>query len=198
MESQFKNMHQVISSYIEITDEEWTSYSSMLGVRKIKKKTTLLSEGTLCKEVLFVSKGFLRIYFVDNNGEEKTFHFALENTFATDYKSFLKGVPSNYSIQAMEDSEVFVMPLEMVQGGYQKLQQGEKLGRRIAEDYFMMFNDKIQAIYTQTPLERYKDLTLSFPNIFQRVPQHFIASYLNISAVHLSRLKNAEPSASLR
>jgi len=186
-------MHQVISSYIEITDEEWTSYSSMLGVKKIKKKTTLLSEGTLCKEVLFVSKGFLRIYFVDNNGEEKTFHFALENTFATDYKSFLKGVPSNYSIQAMEDSEVFVMPLEMVQGGYQKLQQGEKLGRRIAEDYFMMFNDKIQAIYTQTPLERYKDLTLSFPNIFQRVPQHFIASYLNISAVHLSRLKNAEP-----
>jgi CRP-like cAMP-binding protein len=198
MESQFKNMHQVISSYIEITDEEWTSYSSMLGVRKIKKKTTLLSEGTLCKEVLFVSKGFLRIYFVDNNGEEKTFHFALENTFATDYKSFLKGVPSNYSIQAMEDSEVFVMPLEMVQGGYQKLQQGEKLGRRIAEDYFMMFNDKIQAIYTQTPLERYKDLTLSFPNIFQRVPQHFIASYLNISAVHLSRLKNAEPSTSIR
>ncbi|MFT4644969.1 MAG: CRP-like cAMP-binding protein [Planctomycetota bacterium] len=198
MESQFKNMHQVISSYIEITDEEWTSYSSMLGVRKIKKKTTLLSEGTLCKEVLFVSKGFLRIYFVDNNGEEKTFHFALENTFATDYKSFLKGVPSNYSIQAMEDTEVFVMSLEMVQGGYQKLQQGEKLGRRIAEDYFMMFNDKIQAIYTQTPLERYKDLTLSFPNIFQRVPQHFIASYLNISAVHLSRLKNAEPSTSIR
>lgn len=191
-------MHQVISSYIEITDEEWTSYSSMLGVRKIKKKTTLLSEGTLCKEVLFVSKGFLRIYFVDNNGEEKTFHFALENTFATDYKSFLKGVPSNYSIQAMEDTEVFVMSLEMVQGGYQKLQQGEKLGRRIAEDYFMMFNDKIQAIYTQTPLERYKDLTLSFPNIFQRVPQHFIASYLNISAVHLSRLKNAEPSTSIR
>jgi CRP-like cAMP-binding protein len=198
MESQFKNMHQVISSYIEIIDEEWTSYSSMLGVRKIKKKTTLLSEGTLCKEVLFLSKGFLRIYFVENKGEEKTFHFALENTFATDYKSFLKGVPSNYSIQAMEDTEVFVMSLEMVQGGYQKLQQGEKLGRRIAEDYFMMFNDKIQAIYTQTPLERYKDLTLSFPNIFQRVPQHFIASYLNISAVHLSRLKNAEPSTSIR
>jgi CRP-like cAMP-binding protein len=198
MESQFKNMHQVISSYIEITDKEWTLYSSMLGVKKIKKKTRLLSEGTLCKEVFFINSGLLRIYFVDNNGEEKTFHFALENTFATDYNSFLKEIPSNYSIQAMEDTEVFVLSLEMVQDGYQKLQQGEKLGRRIAEDYFMMFNDKIQAIYTQTPLERYKDLTLSFPNIFQRVPQHFIASYLNISAVHLSRLKNSESLASLK
>jgi CRP-like cAMP-binding protein len=198
MESQFKNMYQVISSYIEITDQEWTSYSSMLGVKKIKKKTRLLSEGTLCKEMFFINSGLLRIYFVDNNGEEKTFHLALENTFPADYQPFLKGSPSNYSIQAMEDTEVFVPSLEMGQGGYQKLQQGEKLGRRIAEDYFMMFNDKIQAIYAQTPLEHYKDLMLSFPNIFQRVPQHFIASYLNISAVHLSRLKNAEPSASLR
>jgi CRP-like cAMP-binding protein len=191
MSDQFKNIQQVISNYIEISDEEWTYYSSMLQVKVLKKKTMLLSEGTICKEVFFVNSGLLRIYFVDNKGEEKTFHFALEKTFATDYKSFLKGIPSNYSIQAMEDTKVLVMPFEMVQDGYTKLRFGEKLGRRIAEDYFCMFNDKIQAIYTQNPLERYNSLTASFPNIFQRVPQHLIASYLNISSVHLSRLKNA-------
>lgn len=191
MSDQFKNIHQVISSHIQVSDEEWAYYSSLLEVKVFKKKTMLLSEGTICKEVFFVNSGLLRIYFVDNNGEEKTFHFALEKTFATDYKSFLKGIPSNYSIQAMEDTEVLVMSLEMVQNGYSKLRFGEKLGRRIAEDYFCMFNDKIQAIYTQTPLERYNSLTASFPNIFQRVSQHLIASYLNISSVHLSRLKNA-------
>jgi CRP-like cAMP-binding protein len=191
MSDQFKNIQQVISSYIEISDEEWAYYSSMLQIKTLKKKTMLLSEGTICKEVFFVNSGLLRIYFVDNKGEEKTFHFALEKTFATDYKSFLKGIPSNYSIQAMEDTKVLVMPFEMVQDGYTKLRFGEKLGRRIAEDYFCMFNDKIQAIYTQNPLERYNSLTASFPNIFQRVPQHLIASYLNISSVHLSRLKNA-------
>lgn len=191
MSDQFKNIHQVISSHIQVSDEEWAYYSSLLEVKVFKKKTMLLSEGTICKEVFFVNSGLLRIYFVDNNGEEKTFHFALEKTFATDYKSFLKGIPSNYSIQAMEDTEVLVMSLEMVQNGYSNLRFGEKLGRRIAEDYFCMFNDKIQAIYTQTPLERYNSLTASFPNIFQRVSQHLIASYLNISSVHLSRLKNA-------
>jgi len=191
MSDQFKNIQQVISNYIEISDDEWLHYSSMLQVKVLKKKTMLLSEGTTCKEVFFVNSGLLRIYFVDNNGEEKTFHFALEKTFATDYKSFLKGIPSNYSIQAMEDTEVLVMPFEMVHNGYTKLRFGEKLGRLIAEDYFCMFNDKIQALYTQTPLERYNSLTASFPNIFQRVPQHLIASYLNISSVHLSRLKNA-------
>lgn len=191
MNTQFKNIHKVISSFIEISDEEWGHYSSMLQVKEIKKKTIILSEGSICKEVFFINKGLLRIFFVDNNGEEKTFHFALEKTFATDYKSFLKEIPSNYSIQAMEDTQVLVMSLDMILGGYKMLTNGEKLGRLLAEDYFFMFNDKIQAMYTQTPLERYNDLTSSFPKIFQRVPQHLIASYLNISPVHLSRLINA-------
>jgi CRP-like cAMP-binding protein len=191
MNTQFKNIHKVISTYIEISDEEWARYSSMLCVKEIKKKSIILSEGSICREVFFINKGLLRIFFVDNNGEEKTFHFALEKTFATDYKSFLKEIPSNYSIQAMEDTQVLVMSLDMILGGYKMLANGEKLGRLLAEDYFFMFNDKIQAMYTQTPLERYNDLTSSFPKLFQRVPQHLIASYLNISPVHLSRLINA-------
>jgi CRP-like cAMP-binding protein len=191
MSNQYKNIRQVLSSYIEISDEEWREYVSMLKVKVFKKRTTILCEGHICKEVLFINSGLLRIYFVDNNEDEKTFHFALENTFATDYKSFLTEIPATYSIQAMEDTEVFVMSLEMIQNGYQKLRFGEKLGRLLAEHYFFMYNDKIQAIYTQSPLERYHNLTSSFPNIFQRVPQHLIAAYLNISSVHLSRLKNA-------
>lgn len=191
MNPNFKSIHHVISSLIEINDEEWTFYSSMLREKEFKKKEIILVEGSICKEVFFVNKGLLRVFFVDNKGEEKTFHFALENTLATDYKSLLKGIPSNYSIQAMEDTQVVIMSLEMVQEGYKKLRNGEKLGRLLAEHYFFLFNEKIQSIYTETPLERYDNLTTSFPNIFQRVPQHLIASYLNISSVHLSRLKNS-------
>jgi|TARA_B110000967_G_scaffold64023_1_gene65993 CRP-like cAMP-binding protein len=192
MKEQFKNIHQVISSFIELSDEEWINYFSMFKTKEINKKEIILHEGNICKDVFFINKGVLRFYFVDNNGEEKTFHFAIENTFATDYKSFLKRIPSSYSIQALEDTQVITMSLEMLLSGYEILNNGEKLGRLLAEDYFFMFNDKIQAIYTQTPLERYHDLTISFPEIFQRVPQHLIASYLNISSVHLSRLKNAD------
>ena len=185
-----KGIHQVISSYIDINEEEWAIYSSMLKVKKIKKKDIVLKAGSTCTDVLFINSGLLRVYFMDKDGAEKTFHFALENTFATDYKSLLKGVPSNYTIQAMEDTQVVVMSKEMIYEGYKSLRKGEKLGRLLAEQYFFMFNDKIQSIYTKTPLERYNNLNNSFPNIFQRVPQHLIASYLNISSVHLSRLKN--------
>jgi hypothetical protein len=84
------------------------------------------------------------------------------------------------------------MSFEMMQTGYKTLRNGEKLGRLIAEDYFFIFNDKVKSIYTKTPLERYNDMNVKFPKILQRVSQHYIASYLNISSVHLSRLKNSE------
>jgi CRP-like cAMP-binding protein len=191
MNYSFKNIHQVISSYIKMSDEEWALYSSMLKVKEIKKKEIILTQGTICKDIYFVNKGLLRIFFLDNDGEEKTFHFAQENTFATDYESFLKSVPSNYSIQALEDCHVLIMSHEMLHAGYKMLKYGEKLGRLLAEDYFFLFNHKIQSFYTQTPIERYNCLKISFPNLFQRVPQHLIASYLNITSVHLSRLINS-------
>lgn len=191
MHKQLENIKQVISHYIEISDEEWTSYSSAFRVQQFKKKELLLSQGDDCRDVYFVVDGLLRVFFVDSEGEEKTFHFSFENTFSTDYESFLKRIPSNYSIQALEDTTVVLMSFDMLHGGYKNLRNGEKLGRLLAEEYFFIFNDKIQAIYTQSPLERYNKLIKKFPNILQRIPQHYIASYLNISSVHLSRLKNS-------
>lgn len=192
MNDNFKSILEAISSYIEISDEEWGIYSSKLKLKEFKKKETVLSKGEVCKDIYFINKGLIRMFYVDNKGDEKTFHFALENTFATDYESFLRSFPASYSIQALEDCEVLVMSLEMLLGGYKILENGEKLGRLLAEEYFFLFNNKIQSIYTQTPLERYNKLKESFPNLFQRVPQHLVASYLNISSVHLSRLKNSD------
>ena len=190
MENQLENIKILISNYIEISDEEWISYSSQFCVKGIEKKEIILSQGAICRDVIFVVDGLLRVFFVDNDGEEKTFHFSYENTFSADYESFLKKIPSNYSIQALEDTTVVLMSYEMLHDGYKNLRNGEKLGRLLAEEYFFIFNDKIQLIYTKTPIERYNNLDKKFPNILQRIPQHYIASYLNISSVHLSRLKN--------
>jgi len=192
MSREIEQIRRVISGYIDFNEEEWEQYASMFRVRKVAKKAVLLNEGAVCRDVFFVCSGLLRIYFIDHHGEEKTFHFSLENTFATDYESLLKVVPAHYSIQAMEDTTVVLMSLEMLQSGYQILQNGEKLGRLLAETYFFLLSDKIRAIYTQSPLERYNSMNTAYPGIVQRIPQHYLASYLNISSVHLSRLKHSE------
>jgi CRP-like cAMP-binding protein len=192
MNNNIESIFRVISGYIDINEKEWTYYASMFREKKLKKKEIILKEGSNCRDVFFVVRGLLRVYFVDKEGDEKTFHFALENTFVTDYKSFLKRLPSNFSVQAMEDSTIVLMSYDMLHDGYKKLRFGEKLGRLLAEDYLFLFSDKIQSIYTESPMERYKSMNLKFPKILQRIPQHYIASYLNISSVHLSRLKNTD------
>lgn len=190
MNDPIDQIKKAISNYIEVDDLEWADYAQDFNLKSVKKKELILQQGRICNTIFFVRKGLLRVFFVDADGEEKTFHFSMENTFSADYESFLKKKPSNYSIQTLEDSELILMPFEMLHRGYEILKNGEKLGRLLAEEYFFLFSSKIHAIYTQSPMDRYNQLNKAFPNLLQRVPQHYIASFLNISPVHLSRLKN--------
>jgi len=189
MSKDFEDIYKLICHYIEIDDNEWQQCKAMFRHKLFKKRQIVLSKGDLCREIYFVVKGIIRIYYIDQNDDEKIFHFALENTFATDYQSFLKGNTADFYIQALEDTTVIVITYEMLQLLYSNLRQGEKLGRLIAEDYFFLMNEKIRGLYTQTPLQRYNSMNEAYPKILVRVPQHYIASYLNITPVHLSRLK---------
>ena len=179
----------LISKYIEVNDNEWEHFTSMLQYKEVRKNEIILSEGSSTPNIYFVLSGVLRTYFVNSDGEEKTFFFSIENSSAADYESFLKGSKSRYTIQALEDASVAIVSLDMLKNIYETLQHGEKLGRIFAEKYFFLWSDRIQDIYTLTPIERYNNMRYQFPDILQRVPQHYIASYLNITPVHLSRLK---------
>lgn len=134
----------------------------------------------------------MRVIVHDNDGAEHSIHFALENQFIADYSSFIQRQPSLYTLQALEETEVVVMPRSVVEWGYQHLKEGEKLGRLIAEFYFIYQDNRIKNTYARTPKERYDTITEVFPNIHNRVPQHMIASYLGITPVHLSRLKKSD------
>ncbi|NSW44547.1 MAG: Crp/Fnr family transcriptional regulator [Bacteroidales bacterium] len=188
-QSILSNIYNYISSIIEIDDNEWSYYSAMFEIKEIKKKDILLMPDSICKNVYFVNHGLLRIFFLDRNGNEITFYFALENDLATDLESFLLETPSHYCIQALEDTQVVVWSRYMIQDGYYHLRYGDRLARIILEKYFVLFSRKLQSLYTKNPLERYNDMIKRYPTIMQRIPQHYIASYLNITSVHLSRLK---------
>ncbi|HEY4831939.1 MAG TPA: hypothetical protein VIH61_05195, partial [Waddliaceae bacterium] len=75
--------------------------------------------------------------------------------------------------------------------GYEHIKEGNKLGRLLAEHYFMMITDKVEEIYADDVLDRLDKLNDTFPGIDQRVPQHMIASFLGITPVHLSRLRSS-------
>jgi CRP-like cAMP-binding protein len=178
-----------IRHMISISDAEMDGLLHSCYTQKFPKSALLSQPGKTPEAVFFIEKGIVRVIVTDKEGLEHTIHFALENQFIADYSSFILQQPSLYSLQALEDTEVVMMPRAAIEWGYANLTQGDKLGRLIAEFYFIYQDNRIKNLYTRSPRERYDAISTVFPNIHNRVPQHMIASYLGITPVHLSRLK---------
>lgn len=187
-----EQIRQVIKQMIDVSEEELNSFLSQAFTKTFKRLEIISRPNSIPSEIFFINKGIIRVLITDNEGNEHTIHFALENQFIADYSNFIQKLPSIYSLQTMEETQVVVLPRSSIEWGYRNLKEGQKLGRLIAEYYFIYQDDRIKNNYVRTPKERYDSITEVFPNIHNRVPQHMIASYLGITPIHLSRLKKAE------
>lgn len=187
-----EQIRQVMNQMISISEDELNDFLSQAITKTFKRQETVSRPNAIPNEIFFIKKGLIRILITDNEGIEHTIHFALENQFIADYSNFLQKLPSIYSLQAVEKTQVVVLPRSAIEWGYKNLREGQKMGRLIAEFYFIYQDDRIKNLYARTPKQRYDSITDVFPNIHNRVPQHMIASYLGITPVHLSRLKKAK------
>ncbi len=84
MKTEYAAIYHTISSLIDISESEWEYYSALFEVRKFRKKQMLVQAGEVCRHIFFVNRGLLRVFFVDSEGEERTFHFTLTHDFSTD------------------------------------------------------------------------------------------------------------------
>jgi signal-transduction protein with cAMP-binding, CBS, and nucleotidyltransferase domain len=187
-----KQIKDAINQMITTTEGELDNFLSDSVIKKFKKNEIISWPNVIPNEIYFINKGIIRVLINDKDGLDHTIYFAMENQFIADYSNFILKQSSLTSIQALEETELVIIPRESIEWGYANLKQGEKLGRVIAEFYFIYQDDKIKNQYARTATERYNAISTTFPNIHNRVPQHMIASYLGISPVHLSRLKKSE------
>ena len=185
-----EQIKHVMRQMIAVSEEELNSFLNQVFIKTFKKQEIVSRQNAIPNEIFFINRGIIRVLISDNEGNEHTIHFALENQFITDYSSFIKKEKSIYTLQALEETQVVVLPRSTIDWGYANLKEGQKMGRLIAEFYFIYQDNRIMNRYARTAKERYDSITDVFPNIHNRVPQHMVASYLGISPVHLSRLKN--------
>ncbi len=184
-----KQIKEAIKQLISISETEMEYFLRDCKIKTFKKKAVLCKPNEIATKIFFINKGIIRVKIVDNKGTEHSIHFAFENQFIASYSSFLQESKSIYALEALEDTEVVIMPKSTIDWGYENLQEGQKMGRLIAKNLFMLQDNRIRNSYCRTPKESYDSITEVFPNIHNRVPQHMIASYLGITSIHLSRLK---------
>ncbi|HMG08710.1 MAG TPA: Crp/Fnr family transcriptional regulator [Mucilaginibacter sp.] len=159
---------------------------------EVPAKTILLEEGQVSQQYIFIEQGCVRAFF-NNNENDKTVQLFFENEGLTSFESFINNAPSLFTIETIEPSVVYLLPKQYV------IQLMDELSRE--PDFLQMilqlsarrqthYINEFVSFIRDTPEQRYQKLLNERPHIVQRVPQHYIASYLGVSTVHLSRIKS--------
>jgi len=178
------SMHNLIT--LSLTEQEVVT--SLFKEKSYKKGDFFLAEGQICKQVGFVGKGLMR-YYINHDGEEKTYAFSQENDYICNYESFLPQSPSSKIIQALEDSDVLVISHHDLQIFYADVREGERFGRIAIEAVFIQLLQDISAFYTETPELRYRRFIKNHSDLLQRISQYHIASYVGVKPQSLSRIR---------
>ncbi|MNG84057.1 DNA-binding transcriptional dual regulator Crp [compost metagenome] len=179
-----------ITSKITVTDEELGTILGFFKPIKLKKNELLLANGEISQRSFFVVKGCLRIFFINENGQEAIRYFAFENQFATALVSFITSEESEEFIQAVEESEIYGISHKDFYHLLDVVPQWEKFYRIYLEIAYVTNTRRLMSFLMQDALEKYRQLLTENPMIVRRMSNRMVASYLNISQETLSRLKS--------
>jgi CRP-like cAMP-binding protein len=181
---------ELLQKVIMLPDTEAEKFAAIATERRIDKNEYFITEGQIPKKLAFVGKGLFRYFYIDGNGTEYTKNFILDGNFITAYSAMIAQKPSAMFIEALEDSVVY----EINYTDWELL----KAGHYCWKDLLIYFLEKAFSAKEKRERElllldaehRYLIFKEEFPGLETRVKQHLIASYLGISPVSLSRLKN--------
>ncbi len=182
------NLLDSIQSLIKLNPEEKEIVTDLFKEASYKKGEFFLGDGQICKHAGFIKKGLIR-YYINNDGEDKTYEFGQESNFVCNYESFLPQKPSTKIIQALEDCEILQISYDNLQVLYQTVSGWERFGRLVIEQVFVQLLNGLGSLYTDTPEQRYTKLIREHPDLLQRVSQYHIASYVGVKPQSLSRIR---------
>jgi len=180
-------LKKFLSTYADFSDEELTSIISKFKIRHVKSNEFLLSQGDVCKDLLFVQKGCLRLYYLKDEIEVSVW-FSFEHSSAIEVNSFISGKPTNYFLQAIEDSEVLCLSKKELDKLCDTQPRMQRMMKAFWEDVILNLISRFTALQTDSAEKRYLDL-LSNPTYMNQIPLKYLASFIGVTPTSLSRIR---------
>ena len=178
-----------LSNYVSLNEQEFNFLSSLFELRNFGKREKLVEEGEVEKYLNFILQGLARKFFIRKN-EEMVMQFSRENEIICCYDSFMSGEPSNFSVEALEPMVVVSITHDNVEKLYEFSPKMERLGRLIATQEYLKKESFEYNRVRLTSQERFINFIRNNSYLLQRVPQKYLASYLNMKPETFSRLKH--------
>jgi CRP-like cAMP-binding protein len=183
-----ENLLTYCAKFVQLTDTDHDAIRLYFKPFKLKRKDFLLKEGIICDFVAYLNSGVIRHYHT-KDGNEITCDITLNNNFITDFKSLTQNIPSNYNFQILKDAELLLIKKNDLFKLYTENRNIGSFGRIMAEQVAQRTIDIAMSLSSDKPEERVEKLINQRPDLFQEVPQRYLANLLGISPESLSRIR---------
>ena len=184
----FESLYKRLSSIASMDEDAWQAFSSSVQVRTLESREILWPSGSICKYLVFVKSGLIRSHSMVSDRQITSTFYPEESLFYDDY-SFLSQQPMTKTYEALEPTELLLISRERLLQLFDKYKVFERIGRLAVEQAHIKMIEAQERISQWSAEDNYHYLQKHQPDILQRVPQKIIASYLNISPEHLSRIR---------
>lgn len=172
-----------------MSDDEFQTIRKNVIPKKVRKRQFILNAGDVCEYIVFVERGLLRSFADDKEGGEHVMQFASEGGWISDMASFLTREDSKYNIEAIEESDLFMMTKQAMNLVMDSVPQMQRYFLSLMENHIIALQRRINVVQSMSAEETYLALMDVNPNLINRAPQQYIASYLGITPETLSRVR---------
>jgi len=174
---------------VPFLDIELELIDKYFEVKSLERKDFLLQCDQICSFIAFIAEGSIRHFHI-KSGVEKTCDISFDNSWVTDFQSFTYDTLGKMNLQAMEVTTVFIVRKHNLYKLYKDCAKYETFGRLMAENVAQRATEIAMSLSSDKPEERFRNLIKNQPDLFQRVPQKYIANFLGISPESLSRIRS--------
>ena len=182
------NIRKHIASLFNLSEEQASIFLSGFTRKELKKNDVFLEEGENCNKIGLIEKGLMKCVF-NKDGSEIIFEFGFENSFISDYYSFVTNMPSAKEIRCIEDTTIHILTRESLKELGKNHLFMERMSMQMNEKLFLRMHNRLKSFLLETAFERYKNLISEKPDLARRIPQYRIASYLNVKPETISRIR---------
>ena len=184
-----ERLHQYLSHFVPLSKQEFGQLLPYIEIREFEKKVRVIDAGTVERYLNVIAMGLARKYLPVRN-KEITVQLASEGHLIHSELSFHYRIPSGAVIETIEPTVFFSISYDSLQRLYEEYPKAEHIGRLLISDLFIKKDNRYYHQLIKNTRERFLDYVRTHPQMLQRVPQKYIASYLNIKPETFSRLKH--------
>lgn len=185
----FDVFEMYINQKVAISTKELELIKAESVQKKLRKWQSILHEGEVWRSTCFISAGCCRLYRFGEDGTDHTLRFGVDNWWISDQESFNKARPSQYNIEALAASTVIMWSKEVWNQLMIEIPALKLFNEQLLANGYETSQQRIFSLISASAEERYLDFQQTYPNVFNKVPLHMVASYLGISRETLSRIR---------